>query len=147
MSYIRLLILIGALIWLWGCGRSEPLMPPGLEEISAHGQQLLWEQYLGQASALTPDVYWQDSTCTSQSGLLGVLLPDRSTCVGGYFIHTINGIFLPAQVSNRLSDTGFAHEHIHAWLWVYGISDPKHERPEWTKMQTEMDVLLRNEGL
>lgn len=122
---------------LLGCGAFIPkAIQTPLTSEQEHGYSIVWVQTYHRAERL-PTVDWRLPTCSKPDGRVGIGSPymDGSDqiqvgCVGGVTFSPVYVIVARSE-GQRLSETGLAHEFLHAAQFYDGQSDPGHVGPDW----------------
>ena len=122
---------------LIGCGAflPKPAIPP-VSDAQRAAEEIIWRKTYGRSEKV-PRVDWRAPNCAKPDGRVGIKSPyvdgdgnPTFGCVGGATYSPAYVIVARAD-GQAISDTGLAHEFLHAAQLYDGQSDPGHVGPDW----------------
>lgn len=127
LAAVMLWMCLMALLLLQGCASWFRARLP-VHDRQAEAQRIVWEVY-GRKEP-PPTVYWTAPTCTSSTGKLGFGPSRGGGCLAGatYVPYAVTVVWVEGMT---YSESGFAHEHLHAALMLDGMDDPDHLLSVW----------------
>jgi len=134
-------------ILLSACAMGEwPDVERGTDEL--HARDIVWT-FFGATQEAPPSVHWEEGeACPTIPGRHILRYLDNGTikCLLGWYWEPDHH----ARVirTDKISDSAYAHELYHAWLWIHtGDLDPNHRNPGWTTVVGHANDLLRQSNL
>lgn len=121
----------------------EPWPEVSRGEGELEARRIVWQDHLQMDDKIPPEVFWSTGLCPGHPFPHTAVVIDEM-CYAGYFRPDMWRIDVAWE--EEISDSAYAHEFIHAWQWLRGISDPQHLNDDW-KLVPEINASLKKKGL